>query len=67
MQYDYFYGAQAEQFSFYRIPKALFRAVGMTALFFFCKKDVHNAQLHRIKFRQSDGFSLKAEEVPIMV
>lgn len=24
MQYDYFYGAQAEQFSFYRIPKALF-------------------------------------------
>ena len=25
MQYEYFYGAQAEQFSFYRIPKALFR------------------------------------------
>lgn len=24
MQYQYFYGAQAEQFSFYRIPKALF-------------------------------------------
>lgn len=24
MQYDYFYGAQADQFSFYRIPKALF-------------------------------------------
>lgn len=24
MQYVYFYGAQAEQFSFYRIPKALF-------------------------------------------
>ena len=24
MQYEYFYGAQAEQFSFYRIPKALF-------------------------------------------
>lgn len=24
MQYGYFYGAQAEQFSFYRIPKALF-------------------------------------------
>lgn len=24
MQYDYFYGTQAEQFSFYRIPKALF-------------------------------------------
>lgn len=24
MQYKYFYGAQAEQFSFYRIPKALF-------------------------------------------
>lgn len=24
MQYDYFYGAQAEQFDFYRIPKALF-------------------------------------------
>ena len=24
MQYDYFYGAQAEQFSCYRIPKALF-------------------------------------------
>ena len=23
MQYEYFYGAQAEQFSFYRIPKAL--------------------------------------------
>lgn len=23
-QYDYFYGTQAEQFSFYRIPKALF-------------------------------------------
>ena len=39
----------------------------MTALFFFCKKDVHNAQLHRIKFRQADEFSLKAEEVPIMV
>lgn len=39
----------------------------MTALFFFCKKDVYNAQLHRIKFRQADEFSLKAEEVPIMV
>lgn len=24
MQYEYFYGAQSEQFSFYRIPKALF-------------------------------------------
>ena len=24
MHYEYFYGAQAEQFSFYRIPKALF-------------------------------------------
>ena len=24
MRYEYFYGAQAEQFSFYRIPKALF-------------------------------------------
>lgn len=24
MQYEYFYGAQAEQFSFYRMPKALF-------------------------------------------
>lgn len=24
MQYEYFYGAQAEQFSFYRIPKVLF-------------------------------------------
>lgn len=24
MQYEYFYGAQAEQFSFYRIPKELF-------------------------------------------
>ena len=24
MQYEYFYGAQAEQFSFYRIPTALF-------------------------------------------
>ena len=24
MQYEYFYGAQGEQFSFYRIPKALF-------------------------------------------
>lgn len=24
MQYEYFYGAQAEQFFFYRIPKALF-------------------------------------------
>ena len=24
MQYEYFYGDQAEQFSFYRIPKALF-------------------------------------------
>ena len=24
MSYDYFYGHQAEQFSFYRIPKALF-------------------------------------------
>ena len=24
MQYEYFYGAQAEQFSFYRVPKALF-------------------------------------------
>lgn len=24
MQYEYFYGAQAEQFSFYRIPKAIF-------------------------------------------
>lgn len=24
MQYEYFYGAHAEQFSFYRIPKALF-------------------------------------------
>ena len=24
MQYEYFYGAPAEQFSFYRIPKALF-------------------------------------------
>ena len=24
MQYEYFYGAQAEQFSFYCIPKALF-------------------------------------------
>ena len=24
MQYEYFYGAQVEQFSFYRIPKALF-------------------------------------------
>ena len=24
MQYEYFYGAQAEQYSFYRIPKALF-------------------------------------------
>ena len=24
MQYEYFYGAQAEQFSFYRIPKARF-------------------------------------------
>lgn len=24
MQYEYFYGAQAEQFSFYRIPKTLF-------------------------------------------
>ena len=24
MQYEYFYGAQAEQFSFYRIPKPLF-------------------------------------------
>lgn len=24
MQYEYFYGAQAEQCSFYRIPKALF-------------------------------------------
>ena len=24
MQYEYFYGAQDEQFSFYRIPKALF-------------------------------------------
>ena len=39
----------------------------MTALFFFCKKDVHNAQLRRVKFRQADDFSLKAEEVPIMV
>lgn len=24
MSYDYFYGHQAEQFSFYRIPKVLF-------------------------------------------
>ena len=24
MMYDYFYGIQAEQFSFYRIPKLLF-------------------------------------------
>jgi hypothetical protein len=24
MTYDYFYGLQAEQFSFYRVPKALF-------------------------------------------
>ena len=24
MQFDYFYGSQAEQFSFYRIPKLLF-------------------------------------------
>ena len=24
MTYDYFYGVQAEQFSFYRVPKALF-------------------------------------------
>ena len=24
--YDYFYGAEAEQFSFYRIPKVLFTA-----------------------------------------
>lgn len=24
MQYEYFYGVQAEQFSFYRIPKVLF-------------------------------------------
>lgn len=23
MQFDYFYGSQAEQFSFYRIPKVL--------------------------------------------
>lgn len=28
---------------------------------------VHNARLHRIIFRQADEFSLKAEEVPIMV
>ena len=35
--------------------------------FIICKEDVHNAQLHRIKFRQADEFSLKAEEVPIMV
>ena len=31
------------------------------------KEDVHNARLHRIIFRQADEFSLKAEEVPIMV
>lgn len=24
MQFDYFYGSQADQFSFYRIPKVLF-------------------------------------------
>ena len=33
----------------------------------FCKEDVHNAQLHRIQFREADEFSLKAEEVPTMV
>lgn len=33
----------------------------------FCKEDVHNTQLHRIKFRKADEFSLKAKEVPIMV
>lgn len=32
MQYEYFYGAQAEQFSFYRIPKALFTEPNFRAL-----------------------------------
>ena len=25
LQFDYFYGSEAEQFSFYRIPKILFK------------------------------------------
>ena len=32
MQYEYFYGAQAEQFSFYRIPKALFTELNFREL-----------------------------------
>ncbi len=32
MMYDYFYGIQAEQFSFYRIPKLLFTHPGFQAL-----------------------------------
>lgn len=32
MQYEYFYGAQAEQFSFYSIPKALFTELNFREL-----------------------------------
>ena len=63
--YDYFYGAEAEQFSFYRIPKVLFteerfRSVSAEA------KVLYGLLLDRMSLSCKNGWLDKEERVYII-
>ena len=62
--YDYFYGAEAEQFSFYRIPKVLFteerfRSVSAEA------KVLYGLLLDRMSLSCKNGWLDKEEYAPV--
>ena len=62
MTLDYFYGNQAEQFSFYRIPKVLFtdeRYKGISAE----AKILYGILLDRISLSQKNGWLDEANRV----
>ena len=59
MQYEYFYGAQAEQFSFYRIPKALFTELNFRELSTDATKYItRRLEWHVIRYAAHKGKSI---------
>ena len=65
MTYDYFYGQQAEQFSFYRIPKALFTDEAFDAISIDAKL-LYGILLDRMNLSAKNGWLDKEGRVYII-
>jgi hypothetical protein len=65
MTYDYFYGLQAEQFSFYRVPKALFTDAHLCGLSTDAKL-LYGILLDRMYLSARNGWQDKESRVYII-